>query len=89
MHYVYCLEGLNFAYVYIMSSPVGKKYIGRSAVRDVAELRMPYLDEFLKVSSDGEKRERGREGRGGREWEMFWLVGYSVGLPVGVLSLQC
>ncbi|XP_019852481.1 PREDICTED: neutrophil cytosol factor 4-like [Amphimedon queenslandica] len=26
----------------------GKKYIGRSAVRDVAELRMPYLDEFLK-----------------------------------------
>lgn len=64
MHYVYCLEGLNFAYMYIMSSSVGKKYIGRSAVRDVAELRMPYLDEFLKVSSDGEKRER-RERREG------------------------
>ena len=29
----------------------GKKYIGRSAVRDVAEIRLPYLDSFLKVDN--------------------------------------
>ena len=28
---------------------LGKKYIKRSAVRGVAEERMPYLNEFLKV----------------------------------------
>jgi hypothetical protein len=33
----------------IIPSLPGKKYVGRSAIRDVAQLRQPHLDEFLKV----------------------------------------
>jgi hypothetical protein len=32
----------------IIPSLPGKKYVGRSAIRDVAQLRQPHLDEFLK-----------------------------------------
>ena len=34
-----------------MSSLLGKKYLGRSAIRDVADERLPLLNDFLKVSS--------------------------------------
>ena len=70
-------------YLFIFIYYAGKKYIGRSAVRDVAELRMPYLDEFLKVTRERERRGR-QDGSG--VFVILYKLATAYCITVGVMT---